>query len=165
MKPFLVTLGALLAFIATALFVDPDTMTEVLSIAVLFAAAWGLVRWGAAAGRAYVRGASTVEEQGVIGIVLLLFSIIVSRVYSVTYLALDRPLYLQVLHIAPFLVYMTFVALILFISATRYEGERPTRLGGAIAGIIAFIAVMFSPLWPIIVAKLGALVSILLRAI
>lgn len=164
-KPLLVTLGAILVFIGTSLFIDSDTMNEILSVAVVFAAGWGLVRWGGASVRAFLRGGSTVEEQGVIGVVLLLSSIIASRVYTSIYLWLGRPPAWQTLHISAFITYATLGSLILFISATRYAGERPTRLGGIAATVIAFLAVLVSPLWPILIAKLGALLSVLLRVV
>jgi hypothetical protein len=160
-----ITLASIVAFVGVALFVPADAMTETLSVAVLIAAAWGLTRWGMAAVRAYARGARTVEEQGVIGIVLLLLAIIAQRVYSFLYLQFDRPEAWQALHISPFIVYTSLIALVLFIAATRYEGERPTGIGGFAAAAIAFLAVMFSSIGPFIVSKLGAIVSVLVHVV
>ncbi len=164
-RPILVTIAAIVLFLVSAVFIDPDTMNEGLSVAVGFAAAWGLVRWSGAAVRAYARGARTVEEQGVIGMVLLLGAIIAGRVYTATYLWLERPDAWQLLHISAFITYAFLGALMLFISATRFEGERPTRLGGIAATVIAFLAVFLSPMWPIIVAKAGGLLTVIVRLV
>lgn len=154
----------LLIFVAISLFIPPDNMTEVLSAGVTVAAGYGLYRWGPAALRAFARGAKTAEEQGVIGVTLLLASIIAMRIYSVVYINLGRPEYLQLLHISPFIVYVTLIALILFIAATRYEGEKPTRLGSVAAALVAFMAVGFSSLGPFIASKLGAIISLIAHA-
>lgn len=161
-KSFTITLVLLLAFALTSLLIPADTLTEMLSVAVLIAAFWGLARWGGAGLRAYMRGAETVEAQGVLGVTLLLLAIIAQRVYSFLYLRFERPEIWQTLHILPFIAYVSLIALVLFINATKYPGEHSTPLTGTAVAVITFLAVMLSSIGPIIVAKLGAIMTWLL---
>lgn len=161
-KPILITLSLILAFIATAFFIPPDPMNEVLSGGVFIAAGFGLYRWGPAAWRNYIAGAKDETAWGLIGLVLLLVSLSLQRVYSTVYINLGRPDYLMTLHIAPFLVYTTLIALVLFVAATSFPGERPNRINTLVAAIVSVLGISFSTIGPTLIGKIGLLMSKLL---
>lgn len=160
-----ITMALFLAFIGAALFITADAMTEALSAAVFIAAGLGIYRWGSAAWRVYFRGALTTESWGILGIVLFLFAEASSRVYTVAYINLDRPEYLQLLHISPFIVYAKLIALGLFIAATKFEGEKPTKLGTFAAAAVAFFGLMLTTIGPLVGAKVAAFIAGLCKAL
>jgi hypothetical protein len=164
-RSFLFVVLAMVVFSVPALFIDPDNMTEILSAGLFIACLVGIWRWGPAAVRVALSGAKTRESWGIIAVVGLLFSLAVQRVYSVVFINFDRPEWLTTLHISPFITYMMMIAVVLFISATTFPGEKPTRLGGIAAAIIAFVGVLASHFGPMVLAKLGGLWQAVFRAL
>jgi hypothetical protein len=164
-RSILFALAGLTAFSLPALFIKPDDMTEILSAGLFIACLVGLWRWGPAAVRAIVSGSKTQESWGIIGVCGLLLALAMQRVYSVAYLNLDRPEWMQVLHISPFITYMMLVSVVLFISATTFPGEKPTGLGGIAAAFIAFVGVMVSHFGPLIAKSIGGLWQAIYRAL
>lgn len=156
-RPILVSLGLIAIFVLTALFIPADPMTEILSAGVFIASCFGLWRWAPAAWRNFISGARTETAWGLIGVVVLLTALAVQRAYSVLYIALDRPDSFTLLHVSPFITYMVLVALVLFIAATKFQDERPTRITGVIAAGIAFFGVLLSAAGPMVVAKLSVI--------
>lgn len=155
LRPILITLGLIAGFVLCSLFIVADTLTEILSAGVFIASCFGLWRWMPAAWRNYREGAATETAWGLIGIVVLLLALAAQRVYSVVYIQLDRPEAFQLLHVSPFITYMVLVALILFIAATKFPGEKPTRLSGSIAAIITFVGVLLSAAGPLLARTIG----------
>lgn len=162
-KPTLIALGLLAAFILSAIFVPADPLTEILSAGVFIASCFGLWRWTPAAWRNFASGANTETAWGLIGVVVLLLALAIQRVYSVFYIALDRPEALTVLHVSPFITYLVLIALVLFIAATKFQGEHPTKITGLLAAVIAFFGVLLSSALPYFVAKFVALGAVLAK--
>lgn len=161
MKPvFWLTAALIAVFVAISLFVPSDTMNEALRAGVFVAACWGIMRWGPAAWRVYFRGAQTTESWGILGIALFLSAEAAQSVYAVVYLNLDRPEWMQLLHVSPFLVYVKLIALSLFIAATRFPGEKPSKVGTVGAALLAFLGLMLTATGP----KIGAIVARWLEA-
>lgn len=159
----LITVAGVTAFVVPAFFIDADTMNETLSAGLLIAAAFGVVRWGAAAWRVYWRGAVEERDWGILAIVGLLISLAAQRVLAVITINLDRPVWLRELHLSPFLTYSLLVCCVLLIAATRFDGEKPSRMDNVTAGLIAFLGVLMSAAGPYIISKLSALSSVLSR--
>ncbi len=155
LRSFLFVALAVAVFSVPALLIPPDSMTEILSAGLLIACGFGIYRWGAAAFRGIRDGARTKESWGILAIVLLLGAMAAQRIYSVVYLNLDRPVWMQQLHISPFIVYVMLIAVVLFSASTTFPGERPTRMGGVAAAVIAFVGVLGSHLGPLALSKLG----------
>lgn len=157
LRSFAFVLIALLAFVLPAFFIEPDSMTEFLSAGLFIACGFGIYRWGAAAGRVFAKGSRTRESWGILAVVGLLGALAAQRVYSVAYIQMGRPEWMQLLHISPFITYVMLISVVLFILATTFEGERPSPLGGIAAAIIAFVGVLASHFGPMLLTKLGAL--------
>lgn len=152
-RSLLITASIFLAFVSIAFFVPPDPMNEVLSAAVFVAAAFGMYRWAPAALRVFASGARTEESWGILGLVIILLTEALRRVYSVFYLQLNRPDWMDALHIAPGLTASTLVGIFLLVLATKFDGEKPSKLPGTLAAVIAFLGVMLSSALPYFIAK------------
>lgn len=157
----LITLSIFVVFIVTAFFFPPDAMNEVLSAAVFVAASFGIYRWGGAAWRVFASGARTEESWGILGLVIILIAEALRRVYSVFYLYMDRPDWMNELHIAPGLTAGTLIGIFLLVIATRFAGEKPSNLPGVLAAVIATFGVLMSTALPYFVAKMAALYTVL----
>jgi hypothetical protein len=164
-RSFLFVISALVVFSVPALLIPPDDMTEILSAGLFIACLFGIWRWGPAAVRAIMDGAKTRESWGIIAIVGLLSALAMQRVYSVVFINLERPVWMTTLHISPFITYLMMIAVVLFISATTFPGEKPTKLGGVAAAFIAFVGVVASHLGPSLLGKVGGLWQAFLSAV
>lgn len=154
-----VSLAILAAFWIPASFLASDAMTNILRPALFIASAYGIVRWGDAAFRVYFDRAGERSSLGILGIVLTLAGIALASVYSVVFIALERPIWLREMQISNFLTFVTFIGVCLFTVSSRYEGERPTRLSGIAAACIAGFGVLFSSLGPLVISKIVAILS------
>lgn len=165
MKRSLTLTALLLAmFFAAALFIPADTMKEPLSAAVFILAGIAVMRWGPAGWRLYFSGASTAPSWGILGVVLFMVAEAAANLYTLIFLTLDRPDYMQVLHVSPFISYVKLVAMGLFIAATNFEGERPSRVGAAAGATLAAFGLLLTALGPIAAARGVGVVELVWRA-
>lgn len=153
-------------FVLTSVFVDPDTLNEVLSAALFIACGVGVLRWGPASWRVFwSTERPSMAAVGVMAMVLWLTGTMLGRIYTVLYLNLGRPVWMQVLHISPAITFIILCAVLLFIAVTRFDGEKPTRLGGVATGLFTLIGVLFSTAGPAIIAKMGTFLGALFARI
>lgn len=162
-RALLVSIIALVLFWVPAIFIQPDSMLAIVSAGLFVASIWGVFRWGGAAWRVIRRGATKESDQGILAIVILLIALALQRVYSVVFVTLDRPLYLQNSHVNGFLAYLLLIGCVLLIASTRYEGEKPSQLGATTAGIAAILSVLIAHSGPWLVTKVVGIISALPR--
>lgn len=151
-----------------SLILPADPLLEIISAGIFVAAVIGIWRWGPAAFRVYFPRKDKPKPDretslGLLGLVLWLFSEAGKRVYAVYYIQLDRPEWMQVLHISAGLNAITLIGLVLVIAATRWPGEKPSKLPGAMASIVAFFGVLLSAALPYFAAKFTILMEVIGR--
>lgn len=154
-----ITLSAIAIFVFFTFFIAVDTLTQILSGAVFVAAGVAVFRWGGAAVRVFLRGSKTEESWGILGLVLVLTAEAGRRVFSVVYLQLGRPVWMQVVPITPFLIYMTLAGIVLIVLATKLDGARPSQLPTFLLALLAFTGLMLSSVGTVIIGKLSALIG------
>lgn len=146
-------------FVFLSFFFDADLMREWVSGAVFVGAGLGFYRWFGGAFHVYAAGIDTERRRGVFGLELFLLGEGLTQIYAVAFLNLDRPVWMQVLHLSAFFTFIKLIGLYFLITATRFGDERPLKIGGAAAAIIAFFGVIFTVGGPWLMSKAGAIAS------
>lgn len=157
-KAFGFTALCIALFAVLASFIPPDPLTEGLSAAIFIAAAIGITRWGPAAWRVYFPPKNDAQDSttslGILGLVLWLISESLRRIYSIIVIQMHRPDWVSEVHVSSALNAVVFVGICLVILATRFEGEKPSRMSGIAMAVITFTGVMLSALGPWIIGHL-----------
>ncbi len=138
-----ITLGLVAGFIGPAYFLEPDRLREILSALLIVLCLIGLVRWGPAAFEVYSKRAGERASMGILGVVVLLAAIAMNQAFVITNIRFnpDRP---PTTHLLNAIIYLLLIGTALFVTATRFEGERPTRVGRSMMALIAVIGLLFT---------------------
>lgn len=161
-RTLLVTLGLVAAFALPAIYFTPDQFREWLSYGLIVAACIGLLRWLPAATRVYVERAGERSSLGILGVVVVLASICFWQVYAVYNIRADRPDWLLQTHIFNAIVYLMLIGVVLFVTASKFHGETPTRAGKTATAIIATLGLFFTSAGPMVLKFIGGLLQSLL---
>lgn len=160
-KTILVTAGILLAFLVPASVFTADQLREWLSYGLIVACVIGIARWLPAAWEVFTQRAGERSSLGIIGVVVLLAAIAANQIYAVSFLKLDRPTWLRETQTLNTIVYVMLIGAVLFVTVTRFDGEKPTRTSRLFTAAIAFIGLLFTSIGTKLVALLTHALSML----
>lgn len=153
---------ACMFFISTIL-LPPDRLREVLSSGLIVACLMGVYRWGGAALEVYRKRAGERSSLGIIGVVLMLAAIAANQGYAILFVRLGRPDWLIAQNYLNAIIFVLLVAAALFVTSTRFDGEKPTPTSGAITALIAVLGIMLTSVGGFIVKFLAGAVQALVH--
>ncbi len=160
-RTLLVTAGLVAAFLIPAYFVEREVFREWLAYGLLVACFIGLVRWVPAAWTVYRKRASERPSLGILGVVVLLSSIAVWQIYTLYNLRAGEPVWHKATDIFNAIVYCLLLGAALFVFASKFDGEQPSRVGKTVAGSMAVLGLFFHSFGQVVLSKLGAIIQAL----
>lgn len=151
-----VALVLIAVYAIPALFVEPQTMLDVISVPMLVFGGWGLYILLMETLKAFASGEQGRAALGLFGIFLLLFSVVVMRPYGIA----SRNIvgakdWLDSTHILPIALYLQALGLMFFTRASvaPYVPSKGRGIGQLIAGVVIGILVASSRvLEPVLIA-------------
>ena len=142
-----VALVLIATYTIPALFIEPQTMLDIISVPMLVFGGWGLCILFMETWRAFVSGDQGRAALGLFGIFLLLVSVVVMRPYGVaTRNVVGAKEWLDATHILPIALYLQALGLMFFTraSAAPYVPSKGRGIGQLIAGVVIGILVASS---------------------
>lgn len=159
-------LAVALVLIATyaipALFIEPQTMLDIISVPMLVFGGWGLCILFVETWRAFISGEQGRAALGLFGIFLLLVSVVVMRPYGVaTRNIAGAKDWLDSTHILPVALYLQALGLMFFTraSAAPYVPSKGRGIGQLIAGVVIGILVASSKALEPVLVWVGKIIS------
>jgi len=142
-----VALVLIATYAVPALFIDPQTMLDIISVPMLVFGGWGLYILFMETWKAFSSGEQGRAALGLFGIFLLLVSVVVMRPYGIaTRNIVGAKDWLDSTHILPVALYLQALGLMFFTraSAAPYVPSKGRGIGQLIAGVVIGILVASS---------------------
>lgn len=149
-------------YVIPALFVEPQTMLDIISVPMLVFGGWGLCILFMETWKSFTSGDQSRAALGLFGIFLLLVSVVVMRPYGIaTRNVPGAKEWLDSTHILPVALYLQALGLMFFTraSAAPYVPSKGRGIGQLIAGVVIGVLVASSKAVETILMGVGKIFS------